>query len=350
MIKSKTEIFLFRQMLYLPIMILIVLVFMLMLPKGTFPTEKLFSTSHFFADYLFFNTLHVIIPFLFILIIPEYKEWAGIKGISGPFKYWQNTLIISTFFFIMVLLGSSVMESLAINSNWFYFAYIIRIILRGFHSVGQSIGLSMTFNADYLKDSRNENKKLINLRSFEKVLTWSLVLVMLVLFTLNFRGNPLRFMLNPGRDYFIASFIYLNVLITLILMLYPLLYPKELRWIKFLFHLRFAFFSLQFLTPFALIGIWCAHGTEYLYITNRILSKKSLEIRKYFWKMFLIVGSIWGIAVIFRSIDYYNFERKWLIIYLAIIWTVDLTHYWTDRVLFKMKNKETRELIGPSLA
>lgn len=341
--------FYFLQMLIVPIFILIFSLFFLKINRSTENFQAIFKYSHLMADYLFFNTLHIPLPFLLVFFVPEFRKWSKIKGISGPFSFWGNSTVIFGISFIFLYLGSGIIREFAVNDEFFFIAMCLRLFLIGFHAAGQSMGISLLLNRYTNLEKSIGFVRLNKIRIFEKILIWSLVILMLAASVVGFKHVQILTPHSIQDSIRIFLFIMVIIIVSL-LVLYPLFFPKNIRWIKFIFHLRYLFYILDFFTPLSLIGHWCAHGTEYLFITKKVIANNASNLPKRFWKFSLLVIVAWGVFVFARTIELFNFQKSWLHLYLSIAWAGDLTHYWADRVIYRMKNQETRELIAPSLS
>ena len=100
------------------------------------------------------------------------------------------------------------------------------------------------------------------------------------------------------------------------------------------------------IVPFASFATQANHGLEYFYICRKIISKDTHK--KKIWIAAVLVILLWAILVIPR---YHNLndsvDAELLTLWLSLLIGFDLLHYWLDRLIYRMRDSETRLLIGP---
>lgn len=336
-------------MIYIPIIMVVLSILCLYYgANGKINKDIVFYQA--ISDYIFFNTLHVPLTFLLTGLIPNFRQWANLKKISGPFNFWWNSIIVYLTCFTILYLGSGIFLKFSSSITLFVVAQALRIFLISFHSSGQSIGVSAMYNQDFLKTNPDSRNRITTIRRIEKILIWSLVVSLTAIWVLNFKKERLVLtFLNPANNPLIAFLGFIIMLSGILIVLMPFIYPSGLRKIKFLFHLRYILHFLQILTPVALIGKSITHGLENVVVIKKLMGQQDNAIIKKFLIYGFIICAFWALIGLPRLLDNSFLKTEIFHIYLSLVWAFDLTHYWADRVLYRMDDLKTRELIGPSL-
>jgi hypothetical protein len=91
------------------------------------------------------------------------------------------------------------------------------------------------------------------------------------------------------------------------------------------------------------------HGIESFLILDRILQNSKEYYKKLFIKFALLVSVIWIIWCLPRELHNEALALGNVRIFFSLLWAVDLTHFWAERVIYRMRDGYTREVIGPLL-
>ena len=136
-------------------------------------------------------------------------------------------------------------------------------------------------------------------------------------------------------------------------------YPKEMRRTKILLYLRLILWPLEPISSAAYFARRANHGIEYICVSTHMVQKENLPNKKSFGLLMLfgLIALVWLLLFLAEfnlpknelSLDYFLKPFSLWHLLLSLRWAVDLTHYWVDSVIFKMKNSSTRKYIGPLL-
>ncbi len=300
-------------------------------------------TINFLIDVVLLNVTHNAFTYMMLISSPQLKVWMVRRG--GVGKFWRNNLLLTgglalAFYFVLAPYS---------KSPWIYTLFtFINLLIPAHHALAQSYGISLLYNY-----AGRRNRKIEAVEKRERsIYGWFLGLTLIGLVALFFNWNGLLAQRFPE----IGS-IRLEVLVAwtlgllfLLLMGGTISLPKELRATKGLFYVRFLIWALSFISMMAVFATRIIHGIEYLFISRRILSAdKILNITISAVLLLLVIG----MGVIRTSGFSYLSERAplphWVAALTAISTAISFSHYYLDRQLFRMKDAETREIVGPLL-
>ncbi len=293
------------------------------------------------SDYLFFNTIHVPLTFVVLATIPEFKHWAKLTKISGPFNFWINALLVFLLSTTLIYLGGGLLPNSANNFLFFINAMLFKNLMSNYHAVGQCLGISTIINQKYLtKKCMDNNLKILKLRRFEGLIATFIIWI--------FTFTGFYVLSSENRE--VGSFSKLPILILLILSVSLVMsafrYPKEIRFLKFKYLIRYLLWPLQLITPIALTARQMNHGLENMLVLNNIYKNSINETQKKFLKFSIFIIFIWVLIGLPRALNQAQLLGPSARIFFSITWAIDITHYWADRVVYRMRDKTTRDNHG----
>jgi hypothetical protein len=295
-------------------------------------------------DFFFFNTLHVPMTLVMLFNLPEIKDWLRHK--TSRFRNFKFDIAI-TFCFFIVISFFGFKQGLWIADHFqnlyvFFVSKVLFTVFTSFHLLGQNLGLSMIVNKKSLLDSTRPERRERML--FRVLILAYLAQLTLLIFIKDFevfdRNVLLIFKVNGMFVLFCSLLVVINAFT----------YAQDIRKKKVLFLSRVLTVPFITFTPFAPFASQANHGIEYLFITKKMCSnsKMSPELKKRTMRFLIFACTAWAIFVMpryFKFNDYMNAFTMTLL--LALLTSIDLVHYWFDRVLFRMRYSESRQFIAP---
>ncbi len=311
------------------------------------------------SNFVFFNYLHVPLTFLMIAFLPQFQKWSKTDKSSGPFPFWVNAIFIYLFFFLLVFLSGGFILSYSYGLLFFAVALIIRIYLGALHNLGQVYGLSVILNTNYITLNAGSPSRFDKLRNSEKIHIYiytCIIVALQLVFAFSIFGDPNAY--YPKSIWFL-SLVGISLITIMSLFCTCLYYPKEMRQAKILLYLRLLLWPFEPISSVAFFARRANHGIEYMCVSTHMIQKEKFSNKK-----IVIFFSIYGLVIVVwlffflaelnlpkndLSLDYFFKPFSLWQLFFSMRWAVDLTHYWTDSVIFKMKNEVTRKYIGPLL-
>ncbi len=334
-----------RLLIQLPVFFLIISIIQVMfVMTQKSPVYQFSPVQLFVVECIFFSAFHVPLTFVLFFTIPEFKLWAKHTKNSGPFSFWINCLIVYILSASILYLGGGLIQDQSYSYLFFIIAYFFRNLMRFYHNIGQATGVSVLINQKYIQENQDYDAKL-----FERLRKWEgHVSFFLIWFISLFTVYLL--ILEPGskKDPIFIGFLILLVPCFAFLFI-ALSYPKKMRFLKFQFLLRHFFCPLQFFSPIAFGARLANHGMENFFIVNKILNNSKNEHKKLFIQVSSFAVIVWIIWCIPRELGLRKFAIGDIRLFFSLLWAVDLTHFWAERVLYRMRDQYTKKMIGPFL-
>lgn len=307
---------------------------------------------------IFFNSLHTMLTWVGILVLPELRSWAKTQLVP---KRGPIVLMIFVGIFLAVFRRVTGAEQLA---DFGPFLAVALLILIAAHNVGQTKGLSMLYNWG-LRQQLSENELVTQIRCERRERWFFNVLVLSVA-----AGLFLESVIPSNREVLDAEairefipfvgqqFVFGAVIIAAIafvgLMVNVFLFPRVSRSHKALFSTTAIFHVLLFISPAAFVFQRALHGIEYLFLAIGASSNSKLK-----WRMgsiglaatMMIAAVSLKVAMMFHGSSTNPFAKMGIdltTIVMVGIW-IEFTHYYIDSVMFRFSDYGTRKLVGPLL-
>lgn len=290
-----------------------------------FPSLEFKSSVGILTDISFLNLTHIGFTFIAFLCFQNWRLWLRNVFIHNRLLVFFSFVIIAIFLVFYLLIPAS-------NIYW----NLSRFFLRSYglhHSVMQSYGLLVLYGG---------NKTIYKLKKFfySQTLIFTLVL---------FKYFFPQFFLNS--DFLI--FIFFCSLLSTIMIVLLLRANRD----NLYFALRLFIYPLSLLSPIFGMAISAIHGIEYSFLIKNYndnvgdLQKLKLRTSLGLFLLFLIfiLACILNIKETpFALINYHPWNAKnpiFLLLFWALMDSLNALHYLFDSQLFKVKNPLTSKLI-----
>lgn len=335
-----------RLLLVFPnVLLAVAIIHAILIVFFNFPFNPITALQLFVIESLFFSAFHVPLTFVLLRTLPEFKEWTKKSKTSGPFSFWVNTALVYILSAGLIYMGGGLFLHYSNSLYFFVFALSFKNILRIYHNIGQATGVSILINQKYLNQEQKseEQKKIFKLRIWEGWMSNILIWV--------FSFYAFFMVLNIPGDNLYVTYVFFSLLLIPCfgLLAIGLLSPPKLRLIKSQFLLRHFLCPLQLFSPLAFAARIINHGIESFVIISTILKNSLSENRIYFLKIAFLISIIWIIWCIPRELRDEDLALGNARLFFSLLWAVDLTHFWAERVIYRMRDSYTRETIGPLL-
>jgi hypothetical protein len=336
--------------LALPALIFIVLfVFWLVIGKFSKPSQQVI---HFVAGSVFLNVGHTVLSFFILTLMPEGRAWfMGLPGSRRRNKLikWSAILLVLLWFFWV--------GERWLNGHFFRFqitliiAFVLAFIANYQHTLWQIRGISSAYNRliENLSNPSAENKARI--RRFEKrerLLFYGLLACTAI-------GLAER--LSRRVNFVSLTFVICLLLFTAI-MVNSLLFPESGRTTKSFYLIRLIFFPLAIFSPIFALGVPFFHGVEYTFLFRHMWRKSRIPNSRratYTWQIILPLVAFASFLTIARTNgglapyvgDAISGSKPWMFKIAGVSLAFNYFHFYFDREIFRMRDQEVREHIGP---
>ncbi|MBP7843477.1 MAG: hypothetical protein KA116_01560 [Proteobacteria bacterium] len=309
----------------------------------------------FLVNVVCLNGIHIIFTFVMIGQLPELQNWARKKS---PHIWTYIWLGVGTLASIIAFSGSYFKVESPLRSLGAQLLFIAAIILPSYHNVWQIRGLALSYRQKETHSAEARHKIIFYDKLFYYALFASYCLLLLSMFgwTLPWSQNfhPLWTQLSESGWLFKIKQIatLLCAFCAAGLLWRALRNPQKNKSNLTLYLLRLLLFPLSAYSYIALMGVLASHGIEYFVVFKQMIhnSKASQQNKKELYQLtlsasfFVFVCSIPGIFLANTTQP-----ALWIILLSALGTGINFTHYYLDRILFKMRDPITREHTGPLL-
>lgn len=334
-------------------------------------TEMLYFTSirsyrgvlYYIFGLLTLQALHVVLTYIGLLFIPEFRTWVAVKSHGHPLRFWGRILLMASSLFLVFCYATNFAYHSSLAPRHFVALMTLLIaVITLHHRMSQTYGISSAYlysQASHLR-ARNSMYAKIERISFLTLFfsvgsMFCFRLPLLHIFLQHFGWN-----LTPsvaGRLAVISSSVAFAATSSLIVTsLVDWRSNREIGYRLRTAHvLRFSFFPLSF---FSLSAFWAMeglHGLEYIFIWRKMSSKIQLGTVFHRYNLMgagLIVLSYYFIAYVNRDFHFLSSATRtdlWMRMAFALNTAVTFTHFYLDRQIFRMRDVATRSIIGPLL-
>lgn len=336
-----------RVVLYLPFLSLIAVASEILYKIGTGkdPFSSIdASINQLFINILLLNSLHLVFPFMILLLLPNGREFVRRKGITWS-KNWIFGLAAALVVTIILIVSIESKRSLgflepikpfiAESMIWVWF------LVPTFHGMRQSAGVSQLIGSPNFK----ENEKYIRARKRERKLL-----------RFYYLGVMSTFISQKWWATTQPQVIWLMSAVSMALAIAIIYNAKKTSAAgfedKYIFSYRFLLWPLQ---PYSQIVLWSVifnHGIEYIALIQHML--KSSTSKKSTKRTFITAIALGMVFISLYNVFEYIYPEypSWVInswgfsIVLALYPFFTLLHYAIDGVAYRMSDPDVQQSIG----
>ncbi|NJM09929.1 MAG: hypothetical protein HC883_03290 [Bdellovibrionaceae bacterium] len=312
--------------------------------------------ARFVTDAVLLGTIHSVLSYTMMMFIPEMRDWMRELGNGSLTRFLTRFFLVAGV--IYVFMYAAVTKW---GSDIPFFVGVLTFVNVTFgvrHWVRQSQGFSLTYNwrlRSNLNYSAAETQILGRNEKLEKrlftVLTYSTVAAGFVS-----SSELLEFETGLNNPQLMVFFIGIAVLSAFILVFLAFRTPQVERSNKVYYSLRYLLVPLHGISIIANLGMRAIHGIEFLFLTVQMTRNSRISRRSVYWLaisslVFVLFaalctmtkGAIFG--ALFRR--QYSEYKGWITFLATLNATFTYMHYYSDALMFRMRNEPTRKLIGP---
>lgn len=298
------------------------------------------------VGFVFFNTLHTMLTWIGIFLLPELRGWAKTQ-ISA--RRWPVVSMIMA----AILLGVIYMVwSLPILQPISQYLALVLFIFAAMHNIGQTKGIALLYNARLRSQTRSEDRAIsLQCEHRERWLYNALVVtVFLGLVCLKFSSGTYGDIAAQG----VLVFVLLGGCTFIAIVLNSRRFPNVSTSNKTLFSFTSIFHILWPLSPAAVAFQRSLHGLEYVFLAHQMASRS-----KFTWRfgvaaiavVFGLLAVVGGVANIYwRKVGdpsvAMNFDATPILLFG--LW-IEYSHYYIDSIMFRMTDESSRRFVGPLL-
>lgn len=297
----------------------------------------------YIQDIIFFNGLHVCLTFIFIATTGAGREtYRLFFQKMGTFGLARIGLV----FFGSIAVYYYVHTQLAFGSMGQAAFYLGLSALRRKHDLGQSKGLLRIANRQINDSGENRFLSFDRIQKAEHYLinTFYFTSLTAVITYFNYGID-----LGPYAKPVFQISMTLSLLIAAAISLCAVLSPKGTRVWKLLFSARFYLKTFGPFSALAAYGGAAVHGTEYLFVTDKVISSERKQNRFYLSSA-VFMGTIAIVFFSFVAIRYPEFffpsmNKSHSVGLTAIAAGIILTHFFVDYLIFTPKHDFAKPLL-----
>ena len=232
-----------------------------------------FNNINFIGQLFSFNSIHIICTPLYLLYVPEFRNYIEQKKINTNKKFIYLWFVPPLFFAILFIwlfhLYNSNLISAALFMLFFNAYRAIYVVLAVNHEAGQNFGISVI---NYSNFSSITGQKISSEIYFLEKSLWFHVILATTINVIVLCGFFTGFRLP------IALFFLSTVTCHLLLIILKLSKLKfSFVMYKILYFMRYLLFPLSFMSAFCAVGLAAAHGTEHLLVAEKAFKNIKFE-------------------------------------------------------------------------
>jgi hypothetical protein len=302
------------------------------------------------------DAAHVAISLSFLFFLPEFNQWSKTVKFKKASVFLTMAGVFSLVFLILYYIywGNGFLNNLFLPTVE-YFQYLLLLIAL-YHGFYQFRGILTAYNFKCLKEipktdigSINKWEKYVNIE--KKLFHFILIVFAFYHFKIytsnsNVSLTLTNFFIWPTLTK-ISFYILIALIVTQIIVSSYIPYTKKT--LKLFFQLRFFLIVFIPLSDFSIISLSGMHAIEYFFIYKTILNKSKISLlnkkQLYLYSFITII-----ILNIFASPWWLQSEsEKVPLLYLmtTIYTSLSFIHFFLDRYIFRMRDPNTRKIIGP---
>lgn len=302
------------------------------------PRARNYEAVDLVSEILFLGTIHNYLS-LGVFLLPGASNWRKSRQEAGRSSILRNSIAIGLILFLFFM-----WRGLTRGTDFPLRHQIISItdglisLFAFHHTLWQVKGISLVMNH---ADENSGRIKQPNLSAIFLTLL-GLMAIRPVISTI------LAIMPSPEFASSIRSVsMYSSGAMVLVVLYLILQNVRADNYLHALYHSRLFAWALVPISKYGFPVALAIHGIEYLFVTLQLYSQQSTGF---------ILRMLIGLLCVGGLMRYFVWEYNqttaqttpslWLMILQSLAFTVGLVHYYWDRILFAMKNPETREFTG----
>ena len=315
---------------------------------------------------LLFEAFHVVLTFIGVLLAPSAQRWVIAFTDGKRWKFWLPLAGLFIFSFLLVFLSMEYGTNSKEESS--DLARVLAIAVALFtlhHRISQNQGISLSYarllETQQIADQGPGAQKHF-LRRFEKMGFSLLLLFSAVLYLTSFNFPELHHLLGLKKIFqevsrkasMVAALVSASLVVLLAIYQYLKHRNSPGRGVarnKMIYSLRTVFYPLAPFCYSAFLATETLHGSEYVLLWHKLSHGFSLKSAAQNLKIYLFAAIL--LTVVYYLVTYsYSIAvpalsgKPWLRLSLSLYMATTLTHFYADRMLFRMKNPASRSIIG----
>jgi hypothetical protein len=301
------------------------------------------------------STGHIGLTLALMLMLPEAKEWLAIKTRNRPWIFWAKAGLVFSGTLLLALCAFDLLSVAGMTViNIAYIFLLLDWLLVIHHSAAQTHGLVVAYNQQVRKNGGPATSPRFSDRN-----RWLTLVMIACAF-----ATPVLMTWSPQDS--LARTVNLSLFaisaLALAIYSYQSFFPwHSLRRNQSLYGARLLLFPLMPLSFFAGMGYRGIHSIEYIMVFRKCFEHS----RKPFVKstVIFITASIFlfflalGIFALAKDSEFLVAAWKpqesmaaWIKVLAALNAACTFTHYYLDRIIFRMRDEDSRRLFGTLLS
>ena len=294
----------------------------------------------FISNVLFFDTIHIFFTFVFLWSFPEGKKWIEQTRLATRKGFWAF-ILFSVFVLTVCFSGFLIFFQTQFPDQTWVLEFIF-IFASVVHRLFQTRGLAGLYEHELGPEQAFQN--LGNLR---KYLYRALIVMVIASALIRSPDDNSHYVIHTSPTdihFFLIGCMYLAI---------ALIFWEASRDIKTwrmsfkaIFLFRLLLVPLSFFSLAALLSLGAIHGVEHVLLLNKLRRNSLIGISSVkMYRRLLLIASAAGALL---TSAYVLFPPTFFgLIAASFIAGVAHAHFVCERFLFRMRNRETRDLIGP---
>ncbi|MGZ3691299.1 MAG: hypothetical protein ACXVAX_07335 [Pseudobdellovibrio sp.] len=315
--------------------------------------DLVYYTMDLAAQIFFLNFSHTGLTILLIHSFPEFNTWIKRRYSGGYPEYYIRMTII--FLLSFAFLYAPWWSQLPLQ-----LAPLFVILMTYHHGIMQMRGLSATYNYKILQYEPQTEvvQKIARIDKIEKYAFYGLLVTHIGFKSL----ENLRFQGIVREELFVwIKFLYWLLMPLLLVLLTYTSYAtnKIFKTNKFIYLLRTLLFPISIFSSIGMLGFSFYHGIEYYFVFDKMnknsnsSEKRKKEIKKDALILMVLLGLL--AAALYVASYLYKVHPEMVPVeavafLLAVVGALSNLHRYQDRIIFRMRDQNTRENIAPLLA
>ncbi len=310
-------------------------------------SNKLSATANFsiylLSEFIFLNSIHVFFTITMLFFVPEFKKYIVDKSKSmgcSVLNNWLRYFFLVTLFFSLLRYLSHMEGNSQITLQFISFMALVVSMYATYHSLMQTVGLSLNQYSSVLKNNNSETIK--NIIKHERMLSPLLMIFTIILLIAAKLGSEL----TKGLLFFSLCAVLFFYISWILLKVYAL--DAQLFKLKILFHSRYFLFIFAFLNSFTIAARAAVHGFEYFMVTKKIMSNTKISYTKKSFLVYVSLASVFAFVMLYFIYVKFNhifFNNTAVVKYTFLddfcyvfSMSLSLTHFYIDSFIYKMSD------------
>ena len=344
-----------RLNLFLPLVLFPLVVAAITFQWGASSGEKLLVNT--IASIFLISTLHLGFTFANLIAFPEFQKMIHIKTKGRPFLWWLKwAFIYAGLVFVGLIPYQLITISPLVDYNFmakFYFG--IYLFSSRAHTLMQTQGLLKVYN--FKIKNRVDSKILTN--QFDKTEAREMLAIFLLVLLCGAQAFVLSFYPNSLGLGYKMTMLALGILIVGFIFFNTLKQKGVEHSSKRSYLLRLLYYPVTPAIGYATIATEIIHGIEYLFVTKEMHSNSSIKNNKLWISMLILfcsaISLVWFLSshqplikYLYRN-DLGQIPKVWVVFSVLNVSNA-LMHFYLDAVIFRFREPEISENIGPLIS